>query len=124
MTVADFSFGSFATQQVRLLSELSGRLATRSLAPEEKRLCEFYLISMLGSARWFRFVRVEFTDTCPPPALRGGCSHYEMCTDQCPHGKLITSLMRANFFSVSHLWKGVVQALVWQREQLSGMLLT
>ena len=46
VSVINFCLGSFATQQVRLLSELSGRLATRSLAPEEKGLREFSLISM------------------------------------------------------------------------------
>jgi hypothetical protein len=30
---------------------------------------------MRVGARWFRFVHFEFAPTCPPPALRSGCSH-------------------------------------------------
>ncbi len=42
----------------------------RPPAPKEKGRRQFSLASMRVGASWFRFVRVEFTPTCPPPALR------------------------------------------------------
>jgi hypothetical protein len=64
--------GSHPAEALAVLIRWSerGDSNSRPLAPEEKGLRDFSVLSIRVGVGRFCFVRVEFTPTCPPPALR------------------------------------------------------